>query len=134
MVSGLKTCESGTGKERENQEPAMRKNTAKKIMFLTKGRQSPCPVKNALQNLAGNILGKPVPLCQPISVKPTGKTPNLSASGDSARDKTAYHYYQLLPYLRLQELVVDLEVTVLLMNHVAVNQYYRISLLPYASK
>lgn len=38
MVSGLKTCETGTGKEKENQEPAMRKNTAKKIKFLPKER------------------------------------------------------------------------------------------------
>lgn len=75
---------------------------------------------------------KPIPLCQLTSVKPTGEIPSLSTSGDSGRGKTAYHYYRLLPYLSLQVVVVDLGVTVLLMNHVAVNQYYRISLLPYA--
>ena len=65
-------------------------------------------------------------------MKPTGKIPNPSTSGDSGRGKTAYHYYQLLPYLSLQELVGDLEATNLLMNHAAVNQYYRMSLLPCA--
>lgn len=58
------------------------------------------------------LLGKLTPLCQLISVKPTGKIPNLSTTGDLGRGKTAYHYYQLLPYLSLQAVVVDLEVTV----------------------
>lgn len=40
--------------------------------------------------------------------------PNVSTTGDVGRGKTAY--YQLLPYLSLQAVVVDLEVTVLLMN------------------
>lgn len=50
------------------------------------------------------------------------------------RGNTTNQYYQLFPCLNLQELVVDLEVTDLFMNHVAVNQYHIISLLPYALK
>jgi len=33
----------------------MRKKTAKRMTFMAKERQSPCPVRNALQNMAGNM-------------------------------------------------------------------------------
>lgn len=80
------------------------------------------------------VLGKLVPLCQLIiPVKPTGNSQSFH-SWRSSRGKVAYHYYQLLPHLSLLEVVVDLEVTVLLMNCLDANQSYRISLLPYASK
>lgn len=40
----------------EKEEPDRRKDTAKKkiLKSIAKEWQSPCPVKNALQNLAGN--------------------------------------------------------------------------------
>lgn len=84
---------------------------------MAKEQQSPRPAKNALQNLPGNMS-----VGQLVSVKPTGRIPNLSTSGDSGRDQTAYPCHHLLPYLSLQEVGLDLEVAVLLMNHVAVHQ------------
>lgn len=87
---------------------------------MVKKQQSPCPVLFRTW-LEIPVLGKLIPLCQLISAKHTGKTPNLSARGDSGSGKAAYHYHQLLPYLRLQEVMEDPELAFLLMNHMAVN-------------